>query len=313
MKKPDMRSLSSEAREERRRQVIGLRQRGWTYDQIATQMNLSRAGVFNICRRHEREGASDLYGNCSGRSAGRRRMLTEQQELEIRVLISDLMPDQIQMPFALWSRRAVRELIQQQFGLKLTSQGVGLYLARWGFPPQNAVRRPEAVEAWLKGTRPEIEHRAKAEGAEIQWGGEASMRAGDVRSRSGEPFDEASERSVTSCRKGPSVMSIVTSRGQMHWKVVEGAMNAVILIDFLKRLIKDMRNKKVFLILDVRTEFQATPVKAWLAKHLDKIEVFYVPSYDAELKADRMLDRHHGQCDVQASCADHGTLQDDTQ
>ncbi|MDN7675872.1 IS630 family transposase, partial [Burkholderia oklahomensis] len=35
MKKRDMRSLPREAREERRRQVINLRKRGWTYDEIA--------------------------------------------------------------------------------------------------------------------------------------------------------------------------------------------------------------------------------------------------------------------------------------
>ncbi|KAF1018049.1 MAG: hypothetical protein E5299_00119 [Burkholderia gladioli] len=41
-------------------------------------------------------------------------------------------------------------------------------------------------------------------------------------------------------------------------------MNADILRDFLKRLIKDMHNKKVFLILDNLKVHHAKPVKAWL-------------------------------------------------
>ena len=43
-----MRKLSAAAQEERRRQVIGLRQRGMTYQAIADLVGLSRTGVFNI-------------------------------------------------------------------------------------------------------------------------------------------------------------------------------------------------------------------------------------------------------------------------
>ena len=43
-----MRKLPAAAQEERRRQVIGLRQRGLAYREIAEQVGLSRTGVFNI-------------------------------------------------------------------------------------------------------------------------------------------------------------------------------------------------------------------------------------------------------------------------
>jgi transposase len=48
MKHVDMRKLPAAAQEERRRQVIGLRQAGMTYDTIAAQVGLSRTGVFDI-------------------------------------------------------------------------------------------------------------------------------------------------------------------------------------------------------------------------------------------------------------------------
>ncbi|MEX3592175.1 MAG: transposase [Burkholderia sp.] len=75
----------------------------------------------------------------------------------------------------------------------------------------------------------------------------------------------------------------------MHWKVSEGAINADILPDFLKRLIKDIRSKKVFLILDNLKVHHAKPVTAWLAEHVDGIEVFYLPSYSLELNLDEIL------------------------
>ena len=43
-----MRKLPAAAQEERRRQVIGLRQAGMTYDAIAALVGLTRTGVFNI-------------------------------------------------------------------------------------------------------------------------------------------------------------------------------------------------------------------------------------------------------------------------
>jgi hypothetical protein len=57
----DMRSLSRDARHERRVQVIRLRNAGYSYDAIAAQTGLSRTGVFDICKRHAVGGAKALH------------------------------------------------------------------------------------------------------------------------------------------------------------------------------------------------------------------------------------------------------------
>lgn len=289
-----MRKLSFEAREERRRHVVGLRRRGWTYEAIAEATGLSRTGVFDICQRYAREGARGLKDKRGGRKVGDQRALSAEQEAEVRRLICDKTPDQLKMPFALWNRQAVRQLIIDRFSIRLTPQCVGKYLARWGFTPQKPIRRayeqcPEAVQTWLDETYPEIARRAKAEGAEIHWGDETGLRSDDVRGRSYAPAGKTPEIRVTNRREGLSVMSTVTNRGKVRWKVFEGAMNADILIDFMKRLVKDAKGKKVFLILDNLRVHHAKPVKAWLADHADEIEVFYLPSYSPELNPDEML------------------------
>jgi transposase len=48
MRQVDMRKLPAAAQEERRRQVIGLRQSGMTYQAIAELVGLSPTGVMNI-------------------------------------------------------------------------------------------------------------------------------------------------------------------------------------------------------------------------------------------------------------------------
>ena len=80
---------------------------------------------------------------------------------------------------------------------------------------------------------------------------------------------------------------MVTNRGTMRWKIFDGVLNARILIDFMKRLAKDA-DRKVCLILDNLWPHHSKPVKEWLAKHHDDIEVFCLPSYSPDLNPDEM-------------------------
>lgn len=94
---------------------------------------------------------------------------------------------------------------------------------------------------------------------------------------------------VNNKRHGLSVISTVTNKGQMRWRIFDGALNTNILIDLLRWLIKGA-SKKLFLILDNLRVHYAKPVKARLAEHADTIEVFYLPSYSPELNPDEMTD-----------------------
>lgn len=292
METKDMRTLSPEARYERRVQVIRLRKAGLTYDAIAAQTGLTRTGVFDICKRYATGGAKALTDKPGGRKAGEHRVLSPGQEAEVRKLICDKTPDQLKMPYALWTRGAVAELIAHRFGIRLPVRTMGLYLSRWGFTPQKPIRKAyeqssAAVRQWLDTDYPVIARRAKAEGAEIHWGDETGLRSDDVRGRSFAPKGETPVVRINSKREGLSIISSVTNKGAMRWKIFEGALNTDILIDFLRRLIKGA-DKKVFLILDNLRVHHSKPVKAWLLKHKDRIEVFYLPSYSPELNPDEM-------------------------
>ena len=141
MKLTDMRKLSPAARQERRMQVIKLRNQGWTYEDIARQLGLSRTGVFDICQRYQAQGEPALQDKRCGRPLGTLRALSADQERETRQLLIDKTPDGLQLDFALWSRPAVQQLIKQRCALKLTLQSVGTYLRRWGFTPQKPIER----------------------------------------------------------------------------------------------------------------------------------------------------------------------------
>lgn len=84
------------------------------------------------------------------------------------------------MPFALWTRAAIGELIRARCGVRLPVRTIGHYLRRWGFTPQKPLKRayeqrPETITRWLEHEYPAIAARAKREGAEIHWGDETSL------------------------------------------------------------------------------------------------------------------------------------------
>ena len=264
-----------------------------TLREVAAQVELSVPTVMSAHRAYLAGGWAAVNVKPRGRKRGEGRQLTPEQEAEIRRLICDKTPDQLKMGFALWNRQAVSQLIEDRLGVKVPIRTIGEYLKRWGFTPQRPIKkayeqRPAEVRKWLDEEYPQIAARAKAEQAEIHWGDETGLRSDDVRGRGYAPKGQTPVVRVNNRREGLSIISTVTNQGKVRWKVFEGAMNAGVLIDFFKRLIKDAK-RKVFLILDNLKVHHARKVKDWLAKHEEEIEVFYLPSYSPELNPDECL------------------------
>lgn len=285
-----MRKLPAAAQEERRRQAIGLRRAGLTYRAIAGQVGLSRTGVIDICQRFATDGAKGLVSKPRGRKPDEQRLLDADQEAEVQGLIRRHTPDELGLPFALWSRAAVGALIAHRCGVELAVRTVGKYLARWGFTAQKPIRRayeqdPVAVRRWLRREYPAIVARARRTRGVIFWGDETGLRSDDVRGRSYAPRGRTPLVRVCHRRAGLSLLSAVANRGELRWMVVDGAVNAPTLIRFLGRLVRDAR-RKVFLILDRLKAHRARLTRDWLAEHRSEIEVHYLPSYSPELNPD---------------------------
>jgi hypothetical protein len=106
----------------------------------------------------------------------------------VQGLIRRHTPDELDLPFALWSRAAVGMLIARHCGVKLAVRTVGKSLARWGFTAQKPIRRayeqdPAAVRRWLRRDYLAIVLRARQARGVIFWGDETGLRSDDLRGR----------------------------------------------------------------------------------------------------------------------------------
>jgi transposase len=287
MIRKDRRRASTDARLELRRQLVELRAMGKTMVEISAITGYARTYCSTLLKklRDEPEGLEVLPRG--GRPKGSKRALSAKDERAAQNLICGKCPDQLQLPFALWTRAAVRELIRVRFGVRLSVRAVGEYLARWGYTPQKAARRAyerddEAVKVWLQREYPKIVARAKREKAEICWGDETGVRSDESRHRGYAPRGQTPIIKIPARRKSLSLIAAVTNQGKVRFMIYAGGITPQRLILFMRRLTKDAKGK-VFLILDNLNVHKAKPVKAWLAENAKRIEVFYLPPYSPEL------------------------------
>ena len=84
------------------------------------------------------------------------------------------------------------------------------------------------------------------------------------------------------------MISALSSQGKVRFMIYQDTMNQQRLIRFMERLVRSSE-QKVFLILDNLKVHHGKLVAAWLEKHKDKIEMFFLPPYAPEYNPDEYL------------------------
>lgn len=293
MKKIDARTLSQDVQEVQRQQIVRLRKLGHANRETAEIVGVSESHCSKVWQRYKKEGPESLAKGQRGRRHGAQRDLMPEQEAEIKKLLIDKTPNQLKLSFALWTREAVRLLIQQRFDYEMPIRTVGEYLKRWGFTPQKPIKWAKeqsspAVARWLLTEYPAIATRAKQEKGEIHWGDETGLQTGANVEKGYSPKGKTPVVRQTAKRERVNMISSITNQGQVRFMFYRDNMNSTRLIEFMRRLTKDA-GRKVFLILDNLKVHHGKVVMDWLEENKEKIEVFYLPSYSPELNPDEYL------------------------
>ncbi len=289
----DFRKLGKATQGELRRVAVGMVQAGKTQTEAAAAVGVQRRYVGKWVAAVERSGEGALAGGRRGRRPGEQKALSSAQERQLRRVIIRKCPDELGLPFALWTREAVGMLIERQTGVRLSKTTVGTYLHGWRFTPQRprkrATERDEpAIRKWVRRDYPAIARRAKAEGAEIHWGDETGVTNQANYGRSYAPRSQTPVIPHPATRFTYSMISTVTNLGVLRFMIFEGAMTAAIFLSFLQRLVRHAP-RKVFLIVDRLRAHRAKLVTDWVEANNDRIELFYLPSYAPEFNPDEFM------------------------
>ena len=284
---PDARQLSDDALQVLRLRALRGIELGYSELELAELLGVCHETISRWWTAYLADGLPALPGGRTGRPLGSGRFLSDAQAEHVKARIDFHSPEEVGIPHALWTRRAVRELIRKDFGIDLAERTVGLYLRRWGYTSKRPARHgrhqdPDEVEQWLLETYPAIEAQAEREGAEILWADEVGVAADQ---HPGYGYARAGEHATMEVPR-PHIrvnqISAISNEGTVRFMTYKGALDAAVFLTFLTRLVAEA-SRKVLLIVD-RLQAHKTPeVEAWVAARRDRIEVFYLPAYSPEM------------------------------
>lgn len=303
MEKMDFRKLSSQERYVFRKRAIALIKSGKKQKEIAVLYGVRQATVSDWVKCYKLIGLKGLRDKIRGVKSEDKKLLSNQQEKLIQKMITDVMPDQLKLPYGLWTRKAVKELVERELGIVLAINTMGDYLRSWGFSPQKPKKKAyeqcsKKVQKWLDEQYPEIKKKAKEEGAEIHWGDETGVRNNCQHGRSYAPKGKTPVKKSMAKRFSINMISTVTNQGKVEFMIYSGSMNSDRLIEFLKQLIKG-KDRKTYLILDNLRVHHSKLVMKWVEDNSAKIALYYLPSYSPEKNPDEYLN-----CDLKYGLSD---------
>lgn len=292
MPKQDARKLSPEGQEDLRRRVMAAVEGGMGVTEAARTFGVTRQSIHNWVNAVEARGVAALKARRRGPKPGGRSLAPHQRASLVRSITAGC-PDQLRLPFALWTRDAVIELTQRRFGISLSRSTMGRYLREWGMSPQKPVRRayerdPAAVRRWLEEEYPAICEKARLQKAEIHWADEMGLRSDHQTGTSWSKRGVTPTIPGTGQRFGCNMISAVTNRGSLAFMVFTERFTASVMLRFLRRLVGQV-GRKVFLVVDGHPVHRSAQVRRWVASKSESIEMFHLPPYSPDLSPDEFL------------------------
>jgi len=290
MEKLDGRKLKRDTLEEIRIRAVKCVEAGESPEVVINALGFHRGQIYEWLALYREGGIEALKRK---KAKGREPKLKGQQLKKLYKIITSKTPIQLRFEFALWTRAMIRELIREEFNVKLSDVSVGRLLRKLGLSPQKPLRRAyqrdeEKVKEWQEKAYPEICKQAKKEKATIYFGDEASVRSDYHSGTTWAPVGKTPVVETTGARFSVNMISAVSGQGQLRFMTFNGKMNADKFIEFLERLIYKA-SRTVFLILDGHPVHKSKAVKEFVATTDGKLRLFILPPYSPHLNPDEWV------------------------
>jgi transposase len=289
----DLRKLDASALKQVRIQIVRLKEMGKTGKEIEEITLVRQNRISEIWSSYNRDGKGALIPKRRGRRHKEQMLLSVEEQKEIRQIIISKAPNQLKMAGFLWTLAKISQYIWDRYGKNVSVRCLSNYMRRWGLTCQRPTKRAYGqdvvrIERFKKEEYPEIAKRAKAENADIYWGDETGVSNRENYERGFAEKGCPPVLLMETKQERLNMVSAITNQGHARFMVYDGSMNQRLLLDFMRRLISES-DRKVFLILDNLRVHHGKSVAAWLEKHKDEIEVFFLPPYAPESNPDEYL------------------------
>jgi len=137
---------------------------------------------------------------------------------------------------------------------------------------------------------PKIKERAMQEGARIYWGDEMGIHSTDKRGRTYGLVGQTPIIKKTGSRFKCNMLAAISPQGFMNWMVFEDNFTSQQFIQFLGRMIRQIK-QKIFLIVDNHRAHHSKKVQAYVEKHKEKIQLFFLPPYCPDMNPQELVNQ----------------------
>jgi transposase len=288
--KPDVRKLSHDKLTELRGRAVAAVQDGESPEAVARVMGVHRVTVYGWLALYRAGG----WGGLDAKKRGGRTPKLDAKALRwIYETVTLGNPEQMKMPFVLWSAKLLASAIEKKFGISLSKASVCRLLHQLGLSPQRPLwrayqRDPGAVGRWLKEEFPAIRAAAKKAGGEVWFADEAGVRSDAHSGTTWAPVGKTPVVSTTGARFGLNLISAVNRRGALRFMCVDGKVNAGVFIGFLKRLVESAGHP-VFLVVDGHPTHKAAKTRRFVESLKGRLRLFFLPGYSPDLNPDELV------------------------
>lgn len=264
----DARSLSASAQEELRKRAVKAVLGGMKQTDAARAYGVTRQAIGRWLKTYRLGGSQALTAKPQGRPMG-----GSVKDAQARLLLAAMetkLPDEVGLPYPLWTSEAVARFIEREIGLRLSLWTIRRLLRRWGLDMQKPLKRaiernPREVRRWVKESYPAIVRTASAENAIIFWATESAFAPPPAHDADAPP---------------PRPVALALSnQGHLRFLVAPAAtgLGPGLAVSFLDRLLQQAKRRRILLIAEPLALFASPQVTAWLAENERRLKLFLLP------------------------------------
>jgi transposase len=293
--KRDGRTLDHATLEEFRLLALRRVREGEKPSAVVKSLGMNRTSIYRWLKAAAGRGKGER-ALAARPATGRPTKLTPTQQAQVFRWINGKDPRQYGLDFGLWTRQIAATLIEQKFGVSLGLTAVGRLLAQLGLTPQKPLQRayqrdPQAIERWQRETYPGIAAAARQSGADVYFWDESGFRADTVHGKTWAPKGKTPVIQRPGQRQSVSAASAVNAKGGFWFATYQGALNAELFIELLKKMMKG-RAKPVHLVVDGLPAHKKLNVREYIASTQGKLTMHVLPGYAPDLNPDELVWSH---------------------
>ena len=277
--------------EVRRRAVEAVRE-GVPTSTVAKVNGVSRVTVFRWVRRFDLEGNQGLQRKPG---SGRPRKLEELTEEELSEIVLQKASD-FGYETDLWTVGRVRQVIQERFDIRLSSNTVWRRLRDAGLTYQKPEREyyeidEETRQAWLREEVPKIRRAVQKYRAILYFQDESNVSLTAFLGKTWAPCGQTPKATVTGKRGGVAAMSAISRRGRLLFRLHEKRIASGEVIDFLAQMLRHHARRHLVVVMDQAPPHTSKKTTTFIEQQR-RLHVFHLPKYSPDWNPDEKVWNH---------------------